>query len=61
MFWFVLVFVFFETMFLCRPVSPGTHSVDQGGLELPSAGISPYVLPLSGVVYSCFDFCKHLK
>jgi hypothetical protein len=28
------VFLFFETGFLCSPGCPGTHSVDQAGLEL---------------------------
>jgi hypothetical protein len=30
--WFGLVW-FFETVFLCSPGCPGTHSVDQTGLE----------------------------
>jgi hypothetical protein len=29
-----VLFWFFETGFLCSPGCPGTHSVDQAGLEL---------------------------
>jgi hypothetical protein len=45
---FIYLFIWlFETGFLCSPACPGTHSVDQTGLELrnppassiPSAGI----------------------
>jgi hypothetical protein len=31
---FVCGFFFFKTGFLCRPGCPGTHFVDQAGLEL---------------------------
>jgi hypothetical protein len=31
---FIYLFWFFETEFLCSPGCPGTHSVDQAGLEL---------------------------
>jgi hypothetical protein len=36
------VFLFFETGFLCSPGCPGTHFVDQAGLELrnPPASVS---------------------
>jgi hypothetical protein len=30
----IYLFWFFETGFLCSPGCPGTHSVDQAGLEL---------------------------
>jgi hypothetical protein len=33
-FFFFFFFRFFETGFLCSPGCPGTHSVDQAGLEL---------------------------
>jgi hypothetical protein len=33
-FWGVLFCFDFETGFLCSPGCPGTHSVDQAGLEL---------------------------
>jgi hypothetical protein len=33
-FFFFFFFWFFETGFLCSPVCPGTHFVDQAGLEL---------------------------
>jgi hypothetical protein len=31
--WFGLVLVFQDRVFLCSPGCPGTHSVDQAGLE----------------------------
>jgi hypothetical protein len=33
-FLFFSFFFFFETVSLCRPSCPGTHSVDQAGLKL---------------------------
>jgi hypothetical protein len=33
-------FLFFETEFLCSPGCPGTHSVDQAGLELRNSPAS---------------------
>jgi hypothetical protein len=33
-------FWFFETGFLCNPGCPGTHSVDQAGLELRNPSVS---------------------
>jgi hypothetical protein len=40
---FVFVFVFRDRVSLCSPGCPGTHSVDQAGLELrnPPASASP--------------------
>jgi hypothetical protein len=32
--WFVLLFVFQNRVSLCSPSCPGTHFVDQAGLEL---------------------------
>ena len=31
------LFIFQDRVTLCSPGSPGTHSVDQGGLELPAS------------------------
>ena len=37
---FCFVFFFFKTGFLCNPGCPGTHSVDQAGLELSNSPTS---------------------
>jgi hypothetical protein len=47
-FWFVFLFWFFETEFLC---SPGTHSVDQAGLELRNLPAS--ASQIKGVRHHC--------
>jgi hypothetical protein len=40
LFWFVLVLVFWGRVSLCSPGCPGTHSVEQAGLELRDPPVS---------------------
>jgi hypothetical protein len=69
-FWFLVFgFWFFETGFLCSPGCPGTHSVDQGGLELrnPPASASQVLglkacatTPGSGIFFLTIYFKCHV-
>jgi hypothetical protein len=63
---FVFVFVFLDRVSLCSPGCPGTHSVDQAGLELrnPPASDSQ-VLGIKACAQACATTarlqCTHIK
>ena len=54
-------FFFFETGFLCSPGCPGTHSIDQAGLELRNLPVSAsQVLGLKACTTTPIMFCLEL-
>jgi hypothetical protein len=57
---YVLTFFFF---FLYSPGYPGTHSVDQAGLELRNPPASAYQVLTSYLLFlfASFSVCKHVQ